>query len=132
MLGSWAVLLLGAMPMFMLLEHSRSLAALIGLSVGLTAFSVTAIAALLSSLGEGLPMRIRSGGLGLAYAGAVAVFGGTTQFVVAWLTRLTHDPLAPAWYLTAALGVSLLAMLAMPETAPARALEPLSTARIPA
>ena len=135
MLGSWAVLLLGAMPMFLLLEHSRTLAALVALSVALTAFGVTAVSALLASLGEGLPTRVRSGGLGLAYAGAVAVFGGTTQYAVAWLTRLTHEPLAPAWYLTAAIGISFLAMLAMPETAPRRAAagaEALSTARIPA
>jgi MFS family permease len=121
MLGSWALVLVGAVPMFILLEHSRSLLPLIILSAGLSACMVSAIAALLSSLGEGLPMRIRSGALGLAYATAVAVFGGTTQYMVAWLTKLTHSPLAPAWYLTGAVGVSFLAMLAMPETAPARA-----------
>ena len=121
MLGSWAVVLLGALPMFTLLEHSRSLLPLVILSAGLSACMVSAIAGLLSTLGEGLPMRMRSGVLGLAYAGAVAVFGGTTQYMVAWLTKQTHSPLAPAWYLTAAVGVSFLAMLALPETAPARA-----------
>ena len=121
MLGSWAIVLVGGLPMFALLEHSRSLLPLVVLSAGLSVCMVSAIAALLSSLGEGLPMRIRSGALGLAYAAAVAVFGGTTQYMVAWLTKLTHSPLAPAWYLTGAVGVSFLAMLAMPETAPARA-----------
>jgi MFS family permease len=121
MLGSWALVLVGAIPMFLLLDHSRSLLPLVILSAGLSTCMVSAITGLLSSLGEGLPMRIRSGALGLAYATAVAVFGGTTQYMVAWLTKLTHSPLAPAWYLTAAVGVSFLAMLAMPETAPAAA-----------
>jgi MFS family permease len=121
MLGSWVIVLVGAIPMFTLLEHSRSLLPLIVLSAGLSACMVSAISALLSSLGEGLPMRVRSGALGLAYAGAVAAFGGSAQYAVAWLTKQTHSPLAPAWYLTAAVGVSFLAMLAMPETAPPKA-----------
>ncbi len=135
MLGSWVLMLVGVMPMFMLLEHSRSALALILLSATLTAATVVMFSAALTAVGEGLPMRIRSGGLGLIYAVAIASFGGTAQFVVAWLTRLTHNPLAPAWYLTAAVAVSLLATLAMPETAPvsaARRLDRLSSARIPA
>jgi len=135
MLGSWALVLVGVMPMFVLLEHSRSVLALVALSAGLTATGVSAVACLLASLGEGLPMRIRSGGLGLMYSVAVATFGGTTQFMVAWLTHATHSTLAPAWYLTGAAAVAFLAMLAMPETAPARAggrPQQMSTARIAA
>ena len=132
MLGSWGVVLAGVMPMFVLLEHSRSVLALVALSMGLTAGGAVAVTCLLTSVSEGLPMRLRCGGLGLMYSAAVATFGGTTQFVVAWLTRATQSNLAPAWYLTGAAGFAFLAMLAMPETAPARALEPLSTARIPA
>jgi MFS family permease len=121
MLGSWALVLVGVMPMFVLLEHSRSVLALVALSAGLTAAGVAAVACLLASLGEGLPMRVRAGGLGLMYSVAVATFGGTTQFMVAWLTHATHSNLAPAWYLTGAASVAFLAMLAMPETAPAGA-----------
>ncbi len=135
MLGSWSLMLLGVMPMFMLLEHSRSALTLILLSAALTALGVVMFSAALAAVGEGLPMRIRSGGLGLIYALAISAFGGTAQFVVAWLTRLTHNPLAPAWYLTGAVAVSLLATLAFPETAPVRAagrLDRLSSARIPA
>ena len=135
MLGSWALVLVGAMPMFMLLEHSRSALALILLSGFLTASAAMVFSAALTSIGEGLPMRMRSGGLGLIYALAISSFGGTTQFVVAWLTHLTHNPLAPAWYLTGAVAVSLMAMLAMPETAPVHArrrFDPISSARMPA
>jgi len=135
MLGAWALVLAGAMPMFILLDRSRSLVALVALSAGLTAASAAMVGAFLASLGEALPMRIRSGALGLAYALSVAVFGGTTQFMVAWLTRLTHSPLAPAWYLIGAVAVSFVAILALPETAPASASgrpRELSSARIPA
>jgi hypothetical protein len=48
---------------------------------------------------------MRSGGLAMIYAVAISVFGGSTQFVVAWLTQLTGDPLAPAWYMIGAVVV---------------------------
>jgi MHS family citrate/tricarballylate:H+ symporter-like MFS transporter len=65
-----------------------------------------------------LPAAVRSGTLATLYAVAIAVFGGTTQFTVKWLTDATGNPLAPAWYLTGALVVGGLAMAAMRETAP--------------
>ena len=55
---------------------------------------------------------------GLIYASAISVFGGTAQFAVAWLTDLTGSPLAPAWYLTGAVAITLVAMSQMPESAP--------------
>jgi len=43
----------------------------------------------------------------------VTIFGGTTQFVVAWLIDWTGDPMVPAWYqmvanVAAIIGVVLL------------------------
>jgi MHS family citrate/tricarballylate:H+ symporter-like MFS transporter len=32
----------------------------------------------------------------------VTIFGGTTQFVVAWLIDWTKNPMVPAWYQIAA------------------------------
>jgi MFS family permease len=60
-------------------------------------FSV-GIGAVYAFLAEGFPKAVRSSGLALLYALSVAIFGGTTQFVVAWLIDLTKDPLVPAWY----------------------------------
>ena len=74
---------------------------------------------------EGLPHRSRSGALALIYALAISVFGGSTQFTVAFLTRLTHSPLAPAWYMTGMVGLSLIAMAFLRESAP-RVLERLA------
>jgi MFS transporter, MHS family, proline/betaine transporter len=44
------------------------------------------------------------------------VFGGTTQFVVAWLIHATGDSLAPAWYLIASSAIGIIAILMSAET----------------
>jgi MFS family permease len=65
------------------------------------AFSL-GIGAIYAFLPEAFPMAVRSSGLSILYALGVTIFGGTTQFVVAWLIDLTGDPLVPAWYQLAA------------------------------
>ncbi len=72
-------------------------------------------------IAEGLPKRIRGGAFATIYAVAIATFGGTAQLVVAWLTEVKGNALAPAWYLLLATAVGLGAMILMPETAPAKA-----------
>jgi MFS family permease len=64
-------------------------------------------------LTEAFPRSVRSSGLGILYALAVTIFGGTTQFAVAWLIDWTKDPMVPAWYqiianVAAIVGVMLL------------------------
>jgi MFS family permease len=64
-------------------------------------------------LTEAFPRSVRSSGLGILYALGVTIFGGTTQFVVAWLIDWTKDPMVPAWYqmianVAAIIGVMLL------------------------
>jgi hypothetical protein len=46
----------------------------------------------------------------------VSLFGGSTQFVVTWLLKVTGDPTSPAWYVTVTSVVTLAAMWAMPES----------------
>jgi hypothetical protein len=72
------------------------------------------------NIAELMPKEMRSGSLGTVYAIAIAVFGGTTQYVVAWLIGLTGNVLAPAWYLTGATVIGLIAMIAARETAPVK------------
>lgn len=92
-------------------------------------FAVTAILGILSALisgpalisvTESLPAAVRSGVLGTLYAIAMSVFGGTTQFVSKGLIELTGNPLAPAFYITAAMAVGVCAMLLIRETAPVK------------
>ena len=40
--------------------------------------------------------------MAILYAFGVTIFGGTTQFVVAWLIDWTKNPMVPAWYQIAA------------------------------
>ena len=68
------------------------------------------------ALVESLRKDIRGVATGTVYAVTVAVFGGTTQPLVAWLDHVTGNPLAIAWYLMAGTAVGLVAALAMPET----------------
>ncbi len=59
---------------------------------------------------------MRSAAVAVTYATAVAVFGGTTQPIIAWLIHLTGDVMAPAWYLMAMTAVGVLVMTQMEET----------------
>jgi MFS family permease len=121
MIVPWSFLLLATLPGFFLLSSLRSSAVLVGLSVVLTIAASLSTASVLVSVTESIPARIRAGSMGLIYAFAISVFGGSTQFTVAWLTGLTHNPLAPAWYMSVCVGLALVAMFALPETSPGRA-----------
>ena len=92
-------------------------------------FAVTAILGILSALitgpaliavTESLPRHVRSGLLGALYAVAMSAFGGTTQFVSRGLIEVTHNPVAPAFYITGARVVGIACMWLLGETAPAR------------
>jgi len=84
------------------------LSALLGFCAGPTLIAIT----------ESLPKASRSSAIGTLYAVSLAIFGGSTQFMIKWLTDVTGSPLAPAWYMAAALAVGAVAMLLMRETAP--------------
>src|SRR5262245_10971848 len=70
----------------------------------------TGIGALYAFLLEAFPKSVRSSGLAIMYALSVTIFGGTTQFVVAWLIDLTKNPLVPAWYQIIANILSIIAI----------------------
>ena len=121
MLIPWIALLLMTVPAFFVLSTLRTTWALIGLSIALTAAASLATASVLVSITESIPARIRAGSLGLIYAFAISVFGGSTQFTITWLIGVTHSPLAPAWYMSGCVALALVAMIALPETSPLRA-----------
>jgi MHS family citrate/tricarballylate:H+ symporter-like MFS transporter len=120
MIAPTIVLLLIAVPVFTWVVSARNGVALIGGAIALQTMQGLAAPSALTAITEGLSRRIRAGTLGLTYAVAISVFGGSTQYNVAWLTRATGSPMTPAWYLTAGVAVALVAMLFMPETAPRR------------
>ncbi|HXC56087.1 MAG TPA: MFS transporter [Rhizomicrobium sp.] len=111
--------LLAAWPVFFLIvaQHSTS-ALLLGTAVLSILLNVSSGAFYVAFI-EILPKRVRGVVFATVYATAIAVFGGTTQPMVALLMHVTGNPLAMAWYLMAATAVSLVAMLLMEESAPA-------------
>ena len=118
MIGPRAVLLVAIIPAFMWVIARRDPTALLGATALLVALSALSATPVLVCLAEALPGRSRSGAVGAIYAVAIAVFGGTTQLVIAWLIQATGQEIAPAWYLAGATAVGLVAAAMMPETAP--------------
>jgi MFS transporter, MHS family, citrate/tricarballylate:H+ symporter len=108
-------------PAFWVIERFPSPGVLFGMTALLAAIGSISAASMLVAITESLPKRIRAGSLALIYALAISVFGGSTQFVIKWLIEVTHNPLAPAFYMTAATAVGLAAILFLGETAPGKA-----------
>jgi MFS family permease len=74
----------------------------------------TGIGSSYAFVAEAFPQSVRSSGVAIPYALGVAIFGGTTQFVVAWLIDVTKNPMVPAWYqigfnILSIIGIALLA-----------------------
>ena len=126
--GRWHVMvwpqlatLLLTYPVFLWIVGTQSAWALVGGFGSLSMIGSIPYSAFYVALAEGLPQNIRGGAFATIYAVAIATFGGTAQLVVAWLTHVTGNPLAPAWYLLFAAAVGLAAMAMMRETAPVKA-----------
>jgi MHS family citrate/tricarballylate:H+ symporter-like MFS transporter len=107
-----------AVPTFLAIIHFHSPAALYAATALLTAVIGLGQAPLTTAIIESLPRHVRAGALGTMYALAVAVFGGSTQFMVTWLIGFTGNLLVPGWYLLGAAVAGLAAMAITRETAP--------------
>jgi MFS transporter, MHS family, citrate/tricarballylate:H+ symporter len=118
MVVPWLCLAIVVFPCFIMLERERSAFALYAACAVLACASTLSTSASLISVTEALPHRVRSGALSIIYALSISIFGGSTQFIVAWLTRLTGNPLTPAWYMIGGVIIGFVALRVMPETAP--------------
>jgi MHS family citrate/tricarballylate:H+ symporter-like MFS transporter len=118
MLVPGILLLISIVPAFRVIAHYRTTAALLGVSAGLSSLFELSVCPILTWLTESLPAAIRSSSVAIVYAVAIAIFGGTTQFGVTWLIKVTRSPLAPAWYWTVAAVIGLTAMSTINESAP--------------
>lgn len=64
---------------------------------------------------ELFPAEIRALGVGLPYAIAVSVFGGTAEYIALWLKNIGHE----TWffgYVTVCIALSLIVYVSMPDT----------------
>jgi MFS family permease len=118
------VLLVSIIPGFLLIAHFRNVAALYGAMAWLVPLAALSYTPAITLITESLPMAIRSGVGATIYALAISIFGGSTQFVITWLIDALHNPIAPAYYWTAASVLGLTAMALARESAPVKARQP--------
>ncbi|OOP62550.1 MFS transporter [Arthrobacter sp. SRS-W-1-2016] len=105
-----------AVPAFLLIGVGDIWSTLAGLA--LIAFPVTFyVANLASALPALFPTSSRYGGMGIAYNFSVAIFGGTTPFIVASLIQATGDDMMPAYYLMGTSVVGAIAIYFLRESA---------------
>jgi nitrate/nitrite transporter NarK len=99
-----------AYPSFLWLTHEQTPMALYIVTFGMAALTSLSAAPMLTVIPQIFPNHCRAAGMSIAYAVGVAVFGGTTQFVVAWLIQITGDPTSPTWYVAGANVVAAIAL----------------------
>ncbi|KGI70362.1 MFS transporter [Mycolicibacterium rufum] len=129
LLAGAALFAVSAYPLFLLL-NSGSRSAAIAAHCVLAAIESVYVSAAVSAGVELFATRIRFSGFSVGYNVCVALFGGTTPYVVTWLTARTGDAVAPSYYLVAAAVVSLGVALTLRETAgraPAQVQQPRAT-----
>ena len=107
-------------PIFALMNRFPGPATLLVGVFILSAVTILSGAAMYAAIAESVRKEVRGMVFGGIYAGSVAVFGGTTQPIIAWLIHITGDPLAPMWYAEAFVTLGLIAALMMRESAPSR------------
>jgi len=120
--GAWRVFLpavalagITAIPLFAFVLAAPSLVHLF--EIQLVANLVFAfIAAPIPGLLAGMfPTEVRSTGMAVSYNVSVALFGGMAPLTVTWLSGLTQSRLVPAYYLTAAAGLTIALVFAFRE-----------------
>ena len=92
MVGSRIVFAIVGIPAFMLLLHNRGVHSDIGSSSHLRCALSHLASPQIAALAEALPKSMRSASLSIIYALAIALFGGSVQFVVTGLIHISVQP----------------------------------------
>jgi MHS family proline/betaine transporter-like MFS transporter len=108
-------LLLLAIPLFMLMEHSLA-GAVIGF-MGLGLLYAPQLATISATFPALFPTPVRFAGFAIGYNVATSLFGGTAPAISSAFISVTGDELFPAYYMMAACLVGGAALHFMPETA---------------
>jgi MHS family alpha-ketoglutarate permease-like MFS transporter len=115
MLSFGTLMVLTTVPLLSAIAHVTSpysAFALILLALAFVSF-YTSISGLVKA--ELFPMEVRALGVGLSYAIANALFGGTAEYVALWFKQAGHES-DFYWYVTGMCAIALVAAIAMPET----------------
>ena len=103
------------LPAFVLINRWPTAVTLFLVTAALSIIHMTAIVCMQAFLVESLPPTVRSGVFAMTYATGVALFGGTTQFVLKLLIDATGSAFAPPWYVIAALAVGMASLTQLRE-----------------
>lgn len=114
----WLLLICGIIPVFAILNETRTPSALLISTAVLTTFHILGSSPATIHFVSALPARARAGTIGIVYALAIAIFGGTTQLIETLLIRWTGNTVAPAWYMAVAVLVALTGALLIRSPAP--------------
>ncbi|MDY7574728.1 MFS family transporter [Actimicrobium sp. CCI2.3] len=107
---------LAVVPILSVLQHVTNpyiAFALISLALAIVSF-YTSISGIVKA--EMFPPEVRALGVGLAYAVANAIFGGSAEYVALLLKSLGHES-AFYWYVTALMAIALIVSLRLPRQA---------------
>jgi MHS family proline/betaine transporter-like MFS transporter len=110
MIAGSAILTFGSIPFFHMLHTTDPAIILLGeigfvLGIGLISGGLVAANV------ELIPADVRCTGLAFAYNASIGWFGGTTPLIATWLITTTNDPIAPAYWVSAAGLVSLVSAI---------------------
>jgi MFS family permease len=111
----WLLLIGSAVPVFHVLNQLRTASTLLASTAVLTLFHILGSSPATIHFAQALPARARAGAIGIVYALAIAMFGGTTQLVETLLIRWTGNPVAPGWYMMGFVVFALAGALTIPE-----------------
>ena len=106
-------------PLMALMARGQWAGVLVG-QAGLALLVAAAAGVLSATMAELAPWRVRCTVLSISYNIGVALLGGTTPLVAAWLVSKTGFVLAPGVYLAVAGGLSFIGAVALPKTMPHR------------
>ena len=107
--------LIGALPLFWLLNHPSELFAQLG-QLGLVLVSGLYYGGLPGTLVEAAPPTVRCTAVALGYNLCVGLFGGLSPLAATWLVERTGDEVAPAFLIMAAAAVTLVTLFNFQET----------------
>jgi len=115
--AAMALYVLTIYPLFLWLVAAPSLSRLLAVEVVFAVLMAAAMGPASTALAELFPAQVRATGLSISYNVATTLFGGFSPFLVTWLISATGDKMMPAYFVTAAMIVGLIALWPMPDLA---------------
>jgi MHS family proline/betaine transporter-like MFS transporter len=129
LLATSGTLALLAYPLMALMARGEVAGILVG-QVALGLFVSASDGAMPATMAEMAPWRVRCTVVSVAYNAGMALLGGTTPLVAAWLLSRSGVTLAPAMYLAAAAALAFIGAALLPKTARHRLTKEFEAARV--